>query len=110
MIERTIVLPHQTNNGKSNEERITRIQGELLALVGGFSALEQVGVWMDESGKIYQDRSVRLVTACEQAQDEIVQSRIPVWCELLEQECIYTHYTEVNASFVEPACKRVLVG
>ena len=102
MIERTIVLPTQDNDGHSNRSAINRIHHEILDLAGGYSEVRQRGVWRDDSGRVYTDSSLRLTTTIDPETDIKLLHRIPVWCAWLKQECVYTHTTPVVASFVEP--------
>ena len=108
MIERTIVLPTSDNDGHSTRAAIARIQAEILDIAGGYSESTQTGVWRDEdTGKVYRDKSIRLVTTVTPEQDIRLAHRLPAWCAWLRQLCLYTHTTPVVASFVEPARETV---
>jgi hypothetical protein len=100
MIERTIILPSYDNNGKSLASVHRAIKAQLLDIAGGFSETRQVGYWRETTGKVYKDRSLRIVTTVHQEQDDEIMSRLSAWATALKQICLYTHATSVQQSFV----------
>lgn len=103
MIERTIVLCLQDNDGNSTLPEIIRIELEILHIAGGFSLTEQHGSWLGEDGTVFTDKSIRLVTTVDADQDRQIEGKLAEWCARLRQLSLYTHTTEVEVAFVEPA-------
>lgn len=103
MIERTVVLPTRDNSGRPLSRDISQIKAELLSIAGGFSEVRQLGCWKDEQGHIWKDRALRLVTTVDENQDARIEACLPDWCARLRQLALYTHTTQVQVAFVEPA-------
>lgn len=104
MIERTIVLPLTDNDGNPTTDTVNNFKQLLFSIAGGFSESQQVGYWKDaDTGIVYRDESIRVVTTVTPEQDTQIAFLLPYLCEAMHQVCLYTHTVEVNASFVEPS-------
>lgn len=102
-IERTIVLPLYTNEGKSQRATVEAIKRQILRIAGGYSETKQTGYWIDEAtGKVCRDVSLRVVTCVDERADAELALALPDWCEMLHQICLFTQVNLVDVSFVYP--------
>lgn len=98
MIERTIVLP-VSKDGVDLRTEVEAIKAHLAVIAGGYSAVCQVGAWL-EGKRLYLDDSERVTVTVDNEQDARIVELLPTWCRKLHQICLYTHKAEVVVELV----------
>ena len=99
MIERTIILPLFDNRNHALTTEVTEVLQQIVSIAGGYSQIQQNGVWID-NGHMYTDTALRILVTCDANTDSIIQEHLQRWRNLLRQECLYTHTSSVTPTFV----------
>ncbi len=103
MQERVVIVPDQDNDGQSLASERESIENALLGVAGGFTSDRVSGAWRGDDGTVYRDYSTRYTVAVDPETDARIVALLPLWCELLRQQCLYTAARVVEVAFVSPA-------
>jgi len=109
MREARIILPLADNDGKPVDTAHEYLKGRLCRLFGGFTATPVMGGWMDDSGRLYEDRSIAYDVAMEDTYENArkVGSIAEIAGQMAKQLAMYVRLPNGNVQIlnIEPAAE-----
>ncbi len=96
----TVLLPQFNNAGDTQYSEVASIVQSICKRAGGATLSEATGHWLD-SEKRYEDSHTRVEVDTDSRETvEWLRSQAPIWCQLLEQECLYFRVARCELEFI----------
>lgn len=103
MREARIILPLADNDGRPVEAAHDYLKARVCRLFGGFTANPVMGGWMDNDGRLYEDRSiaydVAMADTAENAKSVATIARIAG--DMAKQLAVYTRLPDGSVDIID---------
>lgn len=99
--EAMMILPIANNDGVGLELVHKQLKRELCKAFGGYTAQPVEGGWLDDEGRLYEDKSIAYTVAMGSTKWMALNNIAKRFCALAEQKCIYVRYPTGNVAFVK---------